>query len=107
MYKTNNNSFIGVHSRNISEIFFTLLSWLVAVAVVMRFINCKFSYPIVKYFLICESCAYTTREIEILIYLSLFIFVQLIVFKMTPSEAKTFKHTVKCKLNDADKFTQV
>lgn len=46
-------------------------------------------------------------EIKILIYLSLFIFVQLIVFKMTPSEAKTFKHTVKCKLNDADKFTQV
>ncbi|CAH3043041.1 unnamed protein product, partial [Porites evermanni] len=31
---------------------------------------------------------------------------QLIVFKLTPSEAKTFKHTVKCKLNDADKFTQ-
>ncbi|KAL9957579.1 hypothetical protein ACROYT_G034498 [Oculina patagonica] len=31
---------------------------------------------------------------------------QLIVFKMTPTEAKTFKHTVKCKLNDADKFTQ-
>ncbi|KAM7444065.1 hypothetical protein ABFA07_007249 [Porites harrisoni] len=31
---------------------------------------------------------------------------QLIVFKLTPSEAKTFKHTVKCTLNDADKFTQ-
>ena len=35
------------------------------------------------------------------------IYFQLIVFKLTPSEAKTFKHTVKCKLNDADKFTQV
>ncbi|KAJ7389222.1 hypothetical protein OS493_032690 [Desmophyllum pertusum] len=31
---------------------------------------------------------------------------QLIVFKMTPTEAKIFKHTLKCKLNDADKFTQ-
>lgn len=35
------------------------------------------------------------------------IFLQLIVFKMMPSEAKTFRHTAKCKLNDADKFTQV
>ena len=41
------------------------------------------------------------------IFIFFFIFLQLIVFKMTPSEAKTFKHTVKCKLNDADKFTEV
>lgn len=31
---------------------------------------------------------------------------QLIIFKMTPSEAKTFKRIAKCRLNDADKFTQ-
>ncbi|PFX25001.1 Coiled-coil domain-containing protein 108 [Stylophora pistillata] len=31
---------------------------------------------------------------------------QLIVFKMAPMEAKAFRCTVKCKLNDAQKFTQ-
>lgn len=31
---------------------------------------------------------------------------QLIVFKVMPSEIKTFKRIVKCRLNDADKFTK-
>ena len=32
---------------------------------------------------------------------------QLVVFKVMPSEIKTFKRIVKCRLNDADKFTKV
>ncbi|KAK3742184.1 hypothetical protein QZH41_012071, partial [Actinostola sp. cb2023] len=31
---------------------------------------------------------------------------QLVAFRMMPPEARVFKHTLKCRLNDVDKFTQ-
>lgn len=65
-----------------------------------RLINCKFflSHCLISF---CVWILYPGWN------RNLCFFYQLIVFKMMPTEAKTFKHTVKCKLNDADKFTQV
>lgn len=66
-----------------------------------RLINCKFSlsHCLISF---CMWILYPDWNCNLW-----FFFYQLIVFKMMPTEAKTFKHTVKCKLNDADKFTQV